>query len=130
MAGLPFQQPDLLEAIAQCNGDEVSVRWASARGLPEGLRAEFERDVQSRVRLLHVWLGRLAALINDVETWVKALDWSTRRIEKSMEDSQIGRYKAPSLLMQLDTNRVLLETDCPHRPRRGWRRRSLPDARV
>ncbi len=53
--------------------------------------------------------GRLAALIDDVESWVKALDWSTRRIEKPMEDSQIGRYKAPSLLMQEGTDRVLLE---------------------
>ena len=48
-------------------------------------------------------------LINDVETWVKALDLSKRMIEKPMEDSQIGRYKAPSLIMQEGTDRVLLE---------------------
>jgi hypothetical protein len=67
-----------LEAIAQLAGEEIVVEWSSGQGPPEAVRDEFERDVRGRVRLLHVWLGRLTALINDVETWGKALDWSTR----------------------------------------------------
>lgn len=55
------------------------------------------------------WLGRLSDLVNDVETWAKELDWSTRRIEKKLEDSQVGKYLAPALLMQKETTRVLLE---------------------
>jgi hypothetical protein len=102
--------PTPLEAVAQLkNGQEVAVRWVSAPGQPEVRRDVLERDAENRVRLLDGWLGRLSTLLNDVETWVKALGWSTRRIEKPMEDSQIGRYKAPSLLMQEGTDRVLLE---------------------
>ena len=42
------------------------------------------------------WLNRLGDLINQIEGWAKELDWSTRRIEKKMEDSQIGKYRAPA----------------------------------
>jgi len=37
------------------------------------------------------------------------MDWSTRWIEKSMQDSEIGAYTAPALLMQKETLRILLE---------------------
>jgi hypothetical protein len=55
------------------------------------------------------WLDRLSNLVENVETWAKELDWSTRRIEKKMEDSQVGNYQAPALLLQKETTRVLLE---------------------
>ena len=37
------------------------------------------------------------------------MDTRDRRIEKKMEDSQLGTYKAPALLLQKETVRVLLE---------------------
>ena len=55
------------------------------------------------------WLNRLGKLIDQIESWAKELDWSTRRIEKKMEDSQIGKYRAPALLLQRDTSRMLAE---------------------
>ncbi len=55
------------------------------------------------------WLDRLARLVDDVERWAKQRDWSTRRIEKSMDDSQLGRYKAPALLLQREFTRLILE---------------------
>jgi hypothetical protein len=55
------------------------------------------------------WLNRLGELIDQLEAWAKEDDWSTRRIEKKMEDSQIGRYRAPALLLQKETARALLE---------------------
>jgi len=55
------------------------------------------------------WLSRLGELINQIECWAKTDDWSTRRIEKKMEDSQIGKYQAPALLLQKETTRLLLE---------------------
>jgi hypothetical protein len=55
------------------------------------------------------WLKRLGDLIDQIEGWARELDWSTRRIEKKMEDSQIGKYRAPALLLQRDTSRILAE---------------------
>jgi len=55
------------------------------------------------------WLSRLSELIDQIECWAKTDDWSTRRIEKKMEDSEIGKYKAPALLLQKETARLLLE---------------------
>ena len=55
------------------------------------------------------WLARLDALITDVKTWAEELDWSTRRIEKRLEDSKLGVYRAPALLLQKETVRGLLD---------------------
>jgi hypothetical protein len=55
------------------------------------------------------WLRELRALIIKVEDWARDLDWCYRRIERKMEDSQIGAYKAPALLLQKETIRVLME---------------------
>src|SRR4051812_23881682 len=55
------------------------------------------------------WLHRLSGLVGDVEAWARALDWSTRRIEKKLEDSELGKYLAPALLLQKETVRIILE---------------------
>lgn len=55
------------------------------------------------------WVGRLTKLVESVEKWAEELGWSTRRIEKSMEDSQVGKYRAPALILQEEVTRVLLE---------------------
>jgi hypothetical protein len=52
---------------------------------------------------------RLAALIELVDAWVTTVGWSTRRVEKKMQDSEFGTYQAPALLMQEGTTRVILE---------------------
>ena len=67
----------------------------TAKDDPEALRAE--------------WLTRLSGLINLIKGWAEELDWSTRRIEKKMKDSHLGKYEAPALMMQKDTTRVLLD---------------------
>lgn len=55
------------------------------------------------------WLARLSRLVDTIEIWAKELDWSTRRVEKRIEDSEIGTYVAPALVFQQDTVRALLE---------------------
>jgi hypothetical protein len=55
------------------------------------------------------WLERLNDLMDTVEGWVKELDWVTRRIETTLKDSKLGKYKAPALVIQKETYRVLLE---------------------
>ena len=65
--------------------------------------------VENAAEVRDEWLGRLAALIRDVQTWADSLGWSTRQVEVSRDDWEIGKYKAPCLLLQQDAIRVLLE---------------------
>jgi hypothetical protein len=55
------------------------------------------------------WLRRLSALILDVQKWANELGWSTKKIELPLSDSTIGKYKAPALLLQEESVRILLE---------------------
>jgi hypothetical protein len=70
---------------------------------------EFVADALRRAKSIHGWLKLLTSLIASVEGWAKELQWSTRRIEKPMEDSEVGKYLAPALLLQEETMKVLLE---------------------
>ena len=56
-----------------------------------------------------VWLARLADLVQTVKQWAEELGWSTRRIETKLQDSQIGSYLAPALLLQIEARKALLE---------------------
>ncbi len=60
-------------------------------------------------RLREEWLGRLSILVESVEKWSEELGWSTRRIEKEVEDSQIGKHRVPALLLQKGSTRMLLD---------------------
>ena len=71
--------------------------------------AETSKEDRQFDALRTEWLNRLFELINRVENWAIALDWSTRRIEKRMQDMDIGNYNAPALILQRDTTRALLE---------------------
>jgi hypothetical protein len=62
-----------------------------------------------REQLRNDWLSRLNDLVERVEGWARELGWSTRRVDKQMEDSQIGTYDAPALLLQEEATRVFLE---------------------
>lgn len=68
-----------------------------------------QSSVEELEKLRDEWLTRLSALVEMLESWAQELGWSTRRIEKEMEDSQIGSHLAPALLIQKETIRVLLE---------------------
>lgn len=63
-------------------------------GDPEAVKAE--------------WLGRLNALIGDVEGWARASGWRTRRIEKTVNERGLGAYKVPVLLMEKNTVELVL----------------------
>lgn len=55
------------------------------------------------------WLERLNELIDRVEEWARESGWSTRRIEKRLDDLELGRYTVPALLLQVETTRMMLE---------------------
>ncbi len=60
-------------------------------------------------KLRDEWLSRVSTLVDSAEKWAADAGWSTRRIEKQIEDSEIGGYAVPSLLLQEGTTRMLLE---------------------
>ncbi len=62
------------------------------------------------------WLEHLASLVSTVRRWAVELDWSTREITKKMEDSQLGSYEVPALIMQKETARVLLDPIARYSP--------------
>jgi hypothetical protein len=68
-----------------------------------------EQRADDKAKLLEEWINRLSGLIESVDTWAQELGWATRRTEKKMEDSQIGHYRAPALIMQKGTVRIILE---------------------
>ncbi len=55
------------------------------------------------------WLSRLDQLLTRVKGWAESAGWSTRVIEKSMRDSVLSPYKAPAMLMQRETVKVILD---------------------
>ena len=63
---------------------------------------------EDKERLRDEWLARLSDLVETIRGWAEELDWSTRRIETKMEDSEIGDYKAPALIIQKETVRAIL----------------------
>ncbi len=54
------------------------------------------------------WVGRLDALIDDVEGWAKMSGWHTRRIAKTVNERRLGVYKVPVLLMEKNTVEAVL----------------------
>jgi hypothetical protein len=53
-------------------------------------------------------LGRLESLVRDVKGWAEAAGWRTRRITKTVNERQLGKYEVPVLLMEKETVEVVL----------------------
>src|SRR5262249_28017705 len=56
-----------------------------------------------------LWLNRVSSLVEQVDQWARELGWTTRRLEKNLDDRWIGKHRVPALLMQQDTSPALLE---------------------
>jgi hypothetical protein len=93
---------------AAVNVPHESVTWESQPADVAPLE-ELGADALCRAKAIHNWLTLLAGLIGSVEEWAKELGWSPKRIEKPMQDSNVGNYAAPALLLQEETTKVLLE---------------------
>lgn len=65
--------------------------------------------VSDNAQLRAEWIQTLGELVDEVESWAKEFGWSTRRIEITLNDSRLGRYQAPALLLQENAARILLE---------------------
>src|SRR5206468_3395502 len=68
-----------------------------------------EKIAQERVKQRAAWIQRVADLVKAVESWAREFGWSTKRIDKKIEDGRLGNHRAAGLVMQEDTVRILLE---------------------
>ncbi|MCA9045607.1 MAG: hypothetical protein KDA69_14870 [Planctomycetaceae bacterium] len=55
------------------------------------------------------WRARLTDLIGQIQNWASDLGWTTRQIDVSVDDSELGRYSLPALLIQEGGIRILVE---------------------
>ena len=84
--------------------------WSRTPDRPEdSAREQIEAEIAARMRDRAIWIARVTSLVGDVERWATEMGWSTRRVEKKLDDARIGKHHVPALLMQQDTLRVLLE---------------------
>lgn len=70
--------------------------------------AESESTISDAESVRGEWLDRLETLVDDVKGWAEAAGWRTRRITKSVNERQLGKYQVPVLLMEKDTVEVVL----------------------
>jgi hypothetical protein len=107
--GLPKRVPRFL-ARARLQGDTIVADWEVPP--PEDYKVgpeELKQEAKARLAKRLEWLARLSKLIDTVEGWARPLGWSTKRVPKELNDSEIGAYQTSALLLQEGTTRVLLE---------------------
>lgn len=91
-------------------GGDLALDWARTPDVPDVMaREEIEEEIADRMNERATWIERVTSLVDQVERWAAELGWSTRRVEKKLDDDRIGRHRVPALLMQQETFRVLLE---------------------
>lgn len=60
-------------------------------------------------QLKKTWIDQLSALVDDVKQWAESADWSTRVVEKKLEEVDLGCYKVPALMLQKETVKIIVE---------------------
>jgi hypothetical protein len=107
-SGKSNKVPEYRATVNTANA-HAPVSWSAHLEDSEISEEDLSSDARHRSLLARDWLRMLRSLIETVEGYAKDLSWSTKRIDKPMEDSQIGKYAAPALLMQDGTTKFLLE---------------------
>lgn len=106
--GAPKRMPQFIVSLRQAAGG-LAFDWSGTSDDPGAAREELEAEAAARMKDRAIWNERVTSLVGQVERWAREMDWSTRRVEKKLDDARIGKHRVPALLMQQDTCRVLLE---------------------
>jgi hypothetical protein len=104
----PKPVPPQYIVTVQRHGDDMVFTWVEPAPR-ESTKAELEEIARERVAERADWIQRVSDLVKTVEGWSKEFGWSTKRIDKKIEDTRLGNHKAAGLVMQEDAVRVLLE---------------------
>ena len=106
--GAPKRVPQFIVA-ARREGNRTAFDWSGTPDDPKSDKEEMQKEAEERIRARVRWVDSVKALVDQVETWAKEMNWSTRRVGKKLDDPWIGKHRVPALLMQEDTCRILLE---------------------
>jgi hypothetical protein len=107
--GAPGRVPQYIVGVDTEPG-APDLDWSRSPDRPDdSAREQIEAEVAARMSDRASWIGRVNSLVHEVERWAAEMGWSTRRVEKKLDDVRIGKHRVPALLMQQDTFRVLLE---------------------
>jgi len=107
--GLPKRVPAFV-ARARLEGEKIVADWDVPPRKDDNVDPhELLQEAIARLAKRLEWLDRLSKLIDTVEGWAQSLGWSTKRVRKALQDSEIGDYQSRALLLQRETTRVLLE---------------------
>jgi len=90
-------------------GNQPVVEWVASSDDPGTAKDEIETEVRARLNELAIWIDRVTALVGQIEQWAKEMNWTTRRVDKRLDDVRVGVHRVPGLLMQVDTCKILLE---------------------
>lgn len=104
----PRRPPQFIVSVAT-REPKGAFDWSESPDDPGVARGEIEKEITARMKARKKWIDRVSGLVDEVERWAREIDWSTRRIEKRLDDLWIGKHRVPALLMQYETCRALLE---------------------
>lgn len=106
--GIPRRVPQFTVSVRHgLNGLEFD--WTGTPDQPGSTGEEIQREIGIRMQERATWMTRVNELVGNVERWARELGWSTKRIEKKLDDARVGMHRVPALLMQEDTCRIILE---------------------
>lgn len=108
LGGKPGRVPRHIALVRQ-EGGQITIDWNGTPDAPGAAQPELEQEIHKRLRLRQEWVARVTDLVERIDAWGKELGWSTRKVDKKLEDSRVGTHKVPALLLQEATVRVLLE---------------------
>jgi hypothetical protein len=106
--GAPRRVPEYIVTVRE-QGDRVTVDWGGSPDDPGAAKGVLEQEAVGRAKSRRAWVELVVNLVARVEDWARQLGWATRRIEKKLDDTEIGKHRVPALLMQEGTCRVMLE---------------------
>jgi hypothetical protein len=106
--GIPRHIPRFVVAVLQ-ESRGLTFDWSETPDDPGAAREEIQAEIAARMEERSIWTDRVASLVGQVEQWAKEMNWSTRRVEKGLDDTWIGKHRVQALLMQEGTCRILLE---------------------
>jgi hypothetical protein len=106
--GAPKRVPQFI-VMAREVRDGWDFDWSASQDDPGPAREEIQGEVAMRMDERAVWIDRVKKLVGMVDGWAREMGWSTRRVEKKLDDPRVGTHRVPALLMQVETCRIILE---------------------
>ncbi|UUO07624.1 hypothetical protein M4951_04780 [Blastopirellula sp. J2-11] len=100
--------PQFVVAVHVSDGS-INLDWGGSPDDPGVAKDEIQKEVQIRMQERTLWIDRVRSLVDNVNIWAQSKGWSTRRVEKKLDDARVGAHHVPALVMQADTVRIMLE---------------------